>query len=100
MGEEWKRLARYLNVKSVRLQAIMRQNVNNEQDCIIYDMLLTWAKRVPRSMDKASRLDSGVTANVLHTRNPSAAIRTAVKHLALITMIFIYYNAVICRWMY
>ncbi len=52
LGEEWKKLAHYLSVKRVRLQAIMRNNINNEQELIIYDMLLTWAKKVPHSMNK------------------------------------------------
>ena len=52
MGEEWRKLARCLNVRRVRLQAILRNNVNNEQENAIYDMLLTWAKKVPHSCNK------------------------------------------------
>ena len=54
LGEEWKKLAHYLSVRRVRIQAIMRNNISNDQEKIIYDMLLTWAKRVPHSMNKVS----------------------------------------------
>lgn len=54
LGDEWRRLAHYLNVRRVRIQSIMRNNINGIQENIIYDMLLTWAKRVPHSMNKVS----------------------------------------------
>ncbi len=52
LGEEWKKLAHYLSVRRIRIQAIMRNNVNKENENAIYDMLLTWAKKVPRSVNK------------------------------------------------
>ena len=52
IGEEWRRLAQYLSIRRVRIQAIVRNNVTNDSDQAIYDMLLTWAKKVPRSMNK------------------------------------------------
>lgn len=53
LGEEWKKLAMYLNLKSVRIQAILRQNnMNPDPRKVRYDMLVTWAKRIPRSVNK------------------------------------------------
>lgn len=53
LGDEWKKLAQYLSLKSVRIQAILRQNNQNpEPKKIRYDMLVTWAKRVPRCLNK------------------------------------------------
>ncbi|CAD5110688.1 DgyrCDS63 [Dimorphilus gyrociliatus] len=56
LGEEWKKLASYLNVKKVRIQAIMRNNINSESENAVYDMLVTWAKKVPRSVNKVDVL--------------------------------------------
>ena len=53
LGDEWRRLAKYLNVGRVRIQAIMRQNTSGQGN-IVFDMLVTWAKRAPRSLDKVS----------------------------------------------
>ena len=56
LGKEWKDLATYLNLKPTRIQAILRQNVNKDTAKTRYDMLLSWAKRIPKSVDKV--LDS------------------------------------------
>ncbi|ESO93353.1 hypothetical protein LOTGIDRAFT_232757 [Lottia gigantea] len=56
VGDEWRKLAQYLNVRRMRIQAILRQNVNSERQQTIYDMLVSWAKRVPRAMDKVEML--------------------------------------------
>ena len=52
IGEDWVRLAQYLCVKRVRIQAIMRQHVNDDNTKKIYDMLTTWSKRLPTSIDR------------------------------------------------
>jgi hypothetical protein len=52
IGDEWKRLAQCLNIRRMRIQAIVRNNVNSDSEQVIYDMLLTWAKKVPRSVNK------------------------------------------------
>ena len=55
LGDEWQKLAHALNVKKVRLQAIMKKNIADEKDDDTkYDMLITWAKKVPRGMNKVS----------------------------------------------
>ena len=55
LGDEWKMLAQLLNLKSVRIQAILRQNTANpDPKKIRYDMLVSWAKRIPRSANKVS----------------------------------------------
>ena len=51
LGDEWRRVAHYLNVRRVRIQAIMRNNANDQENAVM-DMLLTWAKKVPRSVNK------------------------------------------------
>ncbi|KAK3580678.1 hypothetical protein CHS0354_017958 [Potamilus streckersoni] len=56
LGDEWKRLAQSLSLRPVRIQAILRQNVHNENVQTRYDMLMAWAKRQPRSTDKSALL--------------------------------------------
>ncbi|KAK0053264.1 Death domain-containing protein 1, partial [Biomphalaria pfeifferi] len=53
---DWKKLAHLLNVKHNRIQAILRQNVSKDTTQSIYDMLVTWSKRLPRSMDRTDIL--------------------------------------------
>ena len=58
LGDEWKRLAHYLNVKRMRIQAILRNCSQQEEDSrdaleeAKFEMLLTWVKRVPRGVAK------------------------------------------------
>ena len=63
LGDEWKRVAQYLNVKRVRVQAIVRNNVNNDIETTIYEMLLTWLKRVPKSANKVDMLVNALIAS-------------------------------------
>ncbi|XP_062566933.1 death domain-containing protein 1-like, partial [Saccostrea cucullata] len=63
LGDEWKKLAQYLCLKSVRIQAILRQNNQNpDPKKIRYDMLVTWAKRVPRCLNKLEILAQALNA--------------------------------------
>ncbi|XP_067946573.1 death domain-containing protein 1-like [Watersipora subatra] len=62
LGDEWKMLASHLNVKKTRIQSIMRNHVNSESDGPIQEMLLTWIKRIPRSMDKVKVLCDALRA--------------------------------------
>ena len=51
---DWQKVGYYLNVRRMRIQAILRntaQSDNREEDAA-YDMLVSWAKRVPRGMSK------------------------------------------------
>ena len=53
LGEEWQRVAHYLNVKKMRIQAIMKNNLYKEaDDTSKYDMLVTWIKKVPLRVNK------------------------------------------------
>ena len=52
LGKEWRELAAALNLRPMRIQAILRQHVNKETNDTRFDMLLTWAKRVPKAVDK------------------------------------------------
>ena len=56
LGEEWRQIARLLNVRRVRIQAILRNNASQDHadDENKYDMLLTWAKKVPRGYNKVN----------------------------------------------
>ena len=56
LGDEWRRVAHYLNVQRVRLQAILRNIQLKEKSEVEakYDMLMTWLKRAPKSADKVS----------------------------------------------
>ena len=52
LGDEWRRVAQHLGVKRVRIQAIMRNNVNCDIERTIYDMFVTWLKRIPKAAKK------------------------------------------------
>ncbi|ELU16132.1 hypothetical protein CAPTEDRAFT_228009 [Capitella teleta] len=64
LGDEWQKLAHYLNVKKVRLQAIIRdansRNQGNDETCK-YEMLMTWVKKVPRGINKVEILQSALS---------------------------------------
>ncbi|XP_013383289.1 death domain-containing protein 1 [Lingula anatina] len=62
LGDEWKKVAHILNIRKSRVQAILRNNVNSDNEVAIYDMLITWAKKVPRSMDKVELLGKALTS--------------------------------------
>ena len=69
LGNEWRELAAALSVPRMRIQAILRQHVNLDTADTRYDMLVTWAKRVPRSIDKVTRhLHSYVQILVLENK--------------------------------
>ena len=55
LGKEWRELAAALNLRPMRIQAILRQHVNKETNDTRFDMLLTWAKRVPKAVDKVKK---------------------------------------------
>ena len=54
LGEEWHIVATYLGVKKMRLQAILRNNQAKSagEDDLKYEMLMSWAKKVPKSTNK------------------------------------------------
>ncbi|ESO89736.1 hypothetical protein LOTGIDRAFT_164757 [Lottia gigantea] len=58
LGDEWKKVAHYLNVNRIRLQSILRDMNIGERtfDEAKFDMLMTWLKRVPKAADKVSIL--------------------------------------------
>uniref|UniRef100_A0A0B7AYI6 Death domain-containing protein n=1 Tax=Arion vulgaris TaxID=1028688 RepID=A0A0B7AYI6_9EUPU len=78
LGDEWKRVAHYLGVHRVRLQAIMRNvtvGERSERDAK-YDMLVTWLKGAAKALDKVSALSSALKygdrydlAEAVHDRN-------------------------------
>ena len=54
LGDEWNVLASHLRVEKTRIQAILRNNqANNRGDeDLRFEMLMTWAKKVPKSVNK------------------------------------------------
>jgi len=62
VGDEWRRLAQCLGIRSVRQQAIIRKTVNlaastrrsDARRDAVYDMLASWMKKMPRSADKVT----------------------------------------------
>ena len=56
LGKEWKDVAAHLNLRPMRIQAILRQNVNKDTTNTRYDMLVSWAKRIPKSVDKVNEI--------------------------------------------
>ncbi|XP_012935626.1 uncharacterized protein LOC101859287 [Aplysia californica] len=59
---DWRKLAQLLTVKRSRLQAILRQNVNHDVTQTIYDVLVTWSKRLPRALDRTEILCQAITS--------------------------------------
>ena len=67
-ADDWRRMAPILNIRRTRLQAILRQNVGSPAWLPIYDVLLTWSKRLPQAFDRV-RLGCGYwfKPNLFHT---------------------------------
>ncbi|XP_046546528.1 death domain-containing protein 1-like [Haliotis rubra] len=63
LGEEWRKVAHYLNVQRVRLQAILRNMQLGERsdEDAKFDMLMTWLKRAPKSCDKVAILSTALS---------------------------------------
>lgn len=60
LGNEWESLASYLGIKSNRLQSIKR-NFPSNQEAQIFNTLLTWRSRTPKSYDKERKLLRALT---------------------------------------
>ena len=60
LGDEWRKLAHQLNVRRVRVQAIMRNTTlaGRSIEDAKYVMLLTWMKAAPRGLNKVTYPDS------------------------------------------
>jgi len=59
VGDEWRRLAQCLGIRSVRQQAVIRNanmaaSMETRRD-VVYDMLTSWVKKMPRAADKVLR---------------------------------------------
>ena len=53
IGNEWRHVAHSLGIRRVRLQAILRNhNGSNETQQTVYEMLMSWMKKLPRSANK------------------------------------------------
>lgn len=54
MGEEWRKIAITLNISKARIQAIIRnaQITDSTDEDARYQMLITWLKKMPKSIDK------------------------------------------------
>lgn len=62
MGDEWKKVAQNLNVSRARLQAILRniQVSDGTEEDARYEMLMSWLKKMPKSVDKVSTLSGAL----------------------------------------
>ncbi|KAL8599020.1 hypothetical protein ACOMHN_006829 [Nucella lapillus] len=61
-ADDWRRLVPLLNIRRTRLQAILRQNVTTPPWLPVYDVLLTWSKRLPQSFDRVEMLCAALMA--------------------------------------
>lgn len=54
MGDEWRKVAMTLNISRARIQAILRNTQIGEstEEDARYQMLITWLKKMPKSIDK------------------------------------------------
>ncbi|XP_076445226.1 death domain-containing protein 1-like isoform X2 [Babylonia areolata] len=61
-ADDWRRLVPMLNIRRTRLQAILRQNMTTPPWLPVYDVLLTWSKRLPQSFDRVEMLCAALMA--------------------------------------
>ena len=54
MGDEWRKVAMTLNISRARIQAILRntQISDSTDEDTRYQMLITWLKKMQKSIDK------------------------------------------------
>jgi len=52
IGEDWKPLAQCLNMRQVRIQAILRNNIDTGHWQATQEMLLSWVSKLPRAANK------------------------------------------------
>lgn len=52
IGHDWRHLAHSLGIRRVRLQAILRNHGTNESQQTVYEMLVSWMKKLPRAVNK------------------------------------------------
>ena len=52
LGDEWRRLAHGLGIRSIRQQAVIRNGNSAERQNALYDMLTSWMKKMPRAGNK------------------------------------------------
>ena len=60
MGDEWRKVAMTLNISRARIQAILRntQISDSTDEDARYQMLITWLKKMPKSIDKVRQQDN------------------------------------------
>ena len=59
LGDEWQLLAHHLNVRRMRIQAIIKNQRDEEGDeGVKYDMLMTWLKKMPHGVNKVTINDA------------------------------------------
>ena len=55
LGDEWRRLANCLGIRSIRQQAVIRNGNATARQGAVYDMLMSWMKKMPRAANKVTR---------------------------------------------
>lgn len=65
MGDEWRKVAMTLNISRARIQAILRNTQIGEstEEDARYQMLITWLKKMPKSIDKVTVLTNAFMKN-------------------------------------
>ncbi|XP_078328192.1 death domain-containing protein 1-like [Crassostrea virginica] len=65
MGDEWRKVAMTLNISRARIQAILRntQISDSTDEDARYQMLITWLKKMPKSIDKVTVLTNAFMKN-------------------------------------
>ncbi|KAK3095023.1 hypothetical protein FSP39_009314 [Pinctada imbricata] len=65
MGDEWRKVAQTLNVSRARIQAIIRNSQIKDatDEDMRYEMLMTWLKKMPKSIDKVTVLVNALMRN-------------------------------------
>ncbi|XP_061190143.1 death domain-containing protein 1-like [Saccostrea echinata] len=65
MGDEWRKVASTLNISKARIQAIIRnaQITDATDEDARFQMLMTWLKKMPKSIDKVTVLTNAFMKN-------------------------------------
>jgi len=63
MGDEWRRLAQCLGIRSIRQQAAIRNGDTAARQHAVYDMLTSWMKKMPRAANKVTRYNITTTGS-------------------------------------
>lgn len=61
VGDEWRRLAHCLGIRSIRQEAVIRNGNTKARQDAVYDMLTSWMKKMPRAANKVGYNNTSTT---------------------------------------